>query len=162
MNRGCYDKIYYKLLPWRNFSCIQKVSSFKVLNETKPSDKVKLKIGWRKVAMFEIIKKSIFAGIGALIVTEEKVQDVIADFVQKGELTQKEGETLINELQKVLQDNKAKFTTMIDERVKSIMDDLNMVSKEDLAETEKNIKKEVSKLDKRLAKLEKQLKDQSA
>jgi polyhydroxyalkanoate synthesis regulator phasin len=112
--------------------------------------------------MFEIIKKSIFAGIGALMVTEEKVQEVIADFVQKGELTQKEGETLINELQKVLQDNKAKFTTMIDERVKCIMDDLNILTKEDLAETEKNIKKEVSKLDKRLAKLEKQLKDQTA
>jgi polyhydroxyalkanoate synthesis regulator phasin len=112
--------------------------------------------------MFEIIKKSIFAGIGALVVTEEKVQEVIADFVQKGELTQKEGETLINELQKVLQENKAKFTTMIDERVKSIMDDLNIPSKEDLAEMEKNIKKEVSKLDKRLARLEKQLKDQSA
>ena len=112
--------------------------------------------------MFEIIKKSIFAGIGALVVTEEKVQEVIADFVQKGELTQKEGETLVDELQKVLQENKAKFTTMIDERVKCIMDDLHLLTKEDLAEMEGSIKKEVSKLDKRLAKLEKQLKDQSA
>ena len=88
--------------------------------------------------MFEIIKKSIFAGIGALVVTEEKAQEVIADFVQKGELTQKEGETLINDLQKVLQDNKAKFNAMIDERIKCIMDDLNLLTKKDLAETEKN------------------------
>ena len=111
--------------------------------------------------MFELIKKSIFAGIGALVVTEEKIQEMVADFVQKGELTQKEGESLVDELQAVIQENKAKFTAMIDERVKCILDELNLPSKDDLVEMEKNRKKEFSKIEKRLAALEKQIKEQS-
>ena len=44
----------------------------------------------RGETMFEMIKKSILAGIGAFVVTEEKVQEVIDDFVQKGKLTQQD------------------------------------------------------------------------
>ncbi len=112
--------------------------------------------------MFEVIKKSILAGIGALAFTEEKIQEVIDDFVQKGKLTQKEGESLVDELQKVIHENKAKLTAMIDERIKAIMDELNLLTKDDLAEMEKKIKKDFTKVEKRLAKLEKQLKEQSA
>ena len=108
--------------------------------------------------MFDIIKKSILAGIGAIAITEEKVQDLIDEFVQKGELSQKEGETLGQELQKVINDNKAKLTATIDEQVKKLLDELNLVSKDDLTALEQALKKEFEKIDKRLAKLEKQIK----
>ena len=75
--------------------------------------------------MLDLIKKSFFAGIGALALTEEKVHEVIDEFVQKGELSQKEGETLLNDLQKVMDENKAKLTTMIDEQVKNLNDELH-------------------------------------
>jgi polyhydroxyalkanoate synthesis regulator phasin len=108
--------------------------------------------------MLEVIKKSILAGIGALALTEEKVQEVIDEFVQKGQITQKEGESLVNEIQKVIDDHKAKLTTMIDEHVKSLLDGLNLVTKNDLAEMEKNLRKDFAKVEKQLAKLEKQMK----
>jgi len=106
--------------------------------------------------MLELIKKSLFAGIGALAMTEEKVQELINEFVQKGELSQQEGESLVNEFQKIIDENKTKLTTMIDEHVKSLVDELNLVTKNDIAEMEKSLKKDFAKVEKRLAKLEKQ------
>ena len=108
--------------------------------------------------MLDLIKKSFFAGIGALALTEEKIHEVIDEFVQKGELSQKEGESLVNELQKVIDENKAKVTAMIDEHVKSLMEELNLVTKDDLAEMEQNLKKDFTKVEKRLAKVEKEMK----
>jgi polyhydroxyalkanoate synthesis regulator phasin len=109
--------------------------------------------------MLDIIKKSMLAGIGALALTEEKIQEMIDEFVQKGQLSHKEGESLVNELQKVIDENKTKLNTMIDEHIKSLMDELNMVTKDDLTEMEKSLKKDFAKMEKRLAKLEKQLKE---
>jgi polyhydroxyalkanoate synthesis regulator phasin len=108
--------------------------------------------------MLDLIKKSFFAGIGALALTEEKIHEVIDEFVQKGELSRKEGESLVNELQKVIDENKAKVTAMIDEHVKSLMEELNLVTKDDLTEMEQNLKKDFTKVEKRLAKVEKEMK----
>ena len=107
--------------------------------------------------MLDVIKKSIFAGIGALALTEEKVQEVIDEFVQKGQISQKEAESLVNEVQKVVDQHKTKLTTMIDEQVKRILDELHLVTKDDLVELEKSLKKDFAKVEKQLAKLEKQM-----
>jgi polyhydroxyalkanoate synthesis regulator phasin len=107
--------------------------------------------------MLDVIKKSIFAGIGALALTEEKVQEVIDEFVQKGQISQKEAESLVSEVQKVVDQHKTKLTTMIDEQVKRILDDLHLVTKDDLVELEKSLKKDFAKVEKQFAKLEKQM-----
>jgi polyhydroxyalkanoate synthesis regulator phasin len=108
--------------------------------------------------MFDIIKKSILAGVGAIVVTEEKIQDIVDDFVQKGKLTEEEGKSLIDELQKTLQENKTKLTATIDERIKCIMRDLNLITKDDLTEMEKSIKKDLATVKRRLTQIEKQMK----
>jgi polyhydroxyalkanoate synthesis regulator phasin len=108
--------------------------------------------------MFDIIKKSLYAGIGALALTEEKMQEVVDEFVDKGKLTQKEGETLVEELQDVIQENKTKLSKMIDERVKDLLDELDVAMKKDVADLEKQMQKDVTKLEKRVAALEKQVK----
>ena len=96
--------------------------------------------------MFDIIKKSILAGIGAIAATQEKAQDVIADFVEKGKITEQEGKTLLNDLQHAVQENQEKFSAKIDERVTCMMDRLNLATKDDLAA-----------VNERLARIEQQL-----
>ncbi len=109
--------------------------------------------------MLEVIKKSILAGIGAIALTEEKVKELIDEFVQKGELSQKEGESLVSELQKVIDEHKTKLTTTIDDHIKSFLKELNLVTKPDLTELEKSLKKDFAKLEKLLTKIEKQVKE---
>jgi polyhydroxyalkanoate synthesis regulator phasin len=109
--------------------------------------------------MFDLIKKSMLAGIGAVVITEEKIQELATDFVEKGKITQQEGKTLVDELQKVVQENKEKLSSTIDERVNCFMKELNLLTKDDLVELEKSMKKDLAKVERRLAKIEKQLKD---
>ena len=109
--------------------------------------------------MFDMIKKSVFAGIGALAMTEDKIQELIDEFVQKGEISEKEGESLVKDLQQALDEQRTKFSNMVNEQVKNVLHELDLVTKNDLTDLEKNLKKEFSKIDKRLGKMEKQMKE---
>ena len=109
--------------------------------------------------MFDMIKKSVFAGIGAIALTEDKVQELIDEFVQKGEISEKEGESLVKDLQKAIDEQRTKFSSMVNEQVKNVLHELDLVTKNDLADLEKGLKKEFSKIDKRLGRMEKQMKE---
>lgn len=50
--------------------------------------------------MFDLIKKAMFTGIGMAAMTKEKVEEVAADFIQKGNLSEVEGRKLIDEMMK--------------------------------------------------------------
>ena len=112
--------------------------------------------------MLDIIKKSVLAGIGAIAVTEEKVRELVAEFVQKGEISQKEGETLVSDLQHVLDENKAKLTALIEQQVRKLLNELHLATQHDLAETVKALKKDVAKIEQQVAQLEKQMKSSHA
>jgi polyhydroxyalkanoate synthesis regulator phasin len=87
--------------------------------------------------MIEIIKKVIFAGIGAFALTEEKAKEIINELVKQGEITTGDAEKLIKDI-------KQKFT----EAGKSTEDKFLTKLKEYLHITE---------LEKRIAKLEKEI-----
>ena len=106
--------------------------------------------------MFDLIKKSVLAGIGAIVVTEEKLQEAVDDFVQKGKLTQQEGQSLVTELQKVIRENKEKLSDTIDERVTCLMKELPVLTKDDLAEFQRSVKHDIQALEQRIQQLEKQ------
>ena len=91
--------------------------------------------------MFDIIKKSVLAGIGAVAVTQEKAQEVIADFVEKGKITEQEGKTLLDDMKHALQDNQDKLSATIDERITCVMNRLNLVTKDDLAAVSERLTK---------------------
>ena len=104
--------------------------------------------------MFDMLKKSILAGIGAIAVTEEKTRETIQEFVAKGKLTQQEGETLLGDVQKMIEDNKTKLTTLIDERLNCLMKDLHLVTRDDLTTLEKNINARLTTIQQQIATLQ--------
>ena len=99
--------------------------------------------------MFDLVKKSIFAGIGAFAATEEKIQELVSDFIEKGKITEQEGKTLFKDLQHAAQENREKISTMIDERITCMMGQLHLATKEDIAI-----------INERLARIEQQLSEQ--
>ncbi len=108
--------------------------------------------------MFDLIKKSILAGIGSVAAGEEKIRKLVDEVVQKGKITQQEGKTLVDELQKVVQENKDKLSSTIDERVHCLLKGLDLLTQKDLSETERRVKEELRRLEERLAALEKDVK----
>jgi len=109
--------------------------------------------------MFEIMKKSLFAGIGAVAMTEDKIQELIDDFVQKGEISEKEGDSLVKEFRDAVDEQRSKILQTIDERVQSVLHELHLVTRDDITDLEQHLKKDFAKIDRRLAKMEKQLKE---
>ena len=109
--------------------------------------------------MFDIMKKSLLAGIGAIAMTEDKIQELIDDFVQKGEISEKEGDSLVKEFRNAVDEQRAKISQTIDERVQCVLRDLHLVTKDDITDLEQHLKKDFSKIERRLAKMEKQLKE---
>lgn len=56
--------------------------------------------------MLELLKKTVFAGIGAAVVTKERVQTMLSELVEQGKLTQEEAERMA---EKIARDGKVEF-----------------------------------------------------
>jgi polyhydroxyalkanoate synthesis regulator phasin len=48
--------------------------------------------------MLEQLRKTVLAGLGAVLYTQEKVEAVIRDLIQKGQLTREQGAKFLEEL----------------------------------------------------------------
>jgi polyhydroxyalkanoate synthesis regulator phasin len=62
--------------------------------------------------MLDLLKKTVFAGIGAAITTKERVQSMLHELVEQGKLTQEEAERMAD---KIARDGKAEFERTKDE-----------------------------------------------
>ncbi len=100
--------------------------------------------------MLEIVEKTLLAGIGALSLTQKKAEEVIDDIKERLNLTEEEGKNLLDKLQDAAKKNQQKLEELAREEVKKACERVGVVTAE-----------EFSKLQKKVAQLEKQLKAQS-
>jgi polyhydroxyalkanoate synthesis regulator phasin len=100
--------------------------------------------------MLEIVEKTLLAGIGALSLTQKKAEEVIDDIKERLNLTEEEGKNLLSKLQDAAKKNQQKLEELACEEVKKACERVGVVTEE-----------EFSKLQKKVAQLEKQLKAQS-
>lgn len=100
--------------------------------------------------MFELIKKSLLASLGAAIVTKEKIQEATFSLVEQGKISAEEAEKLADDLVKSGQDEWDQVHAKISESVKKGMDNLNLSSKTEFQE----LKGRVENIEKRVAILE--------
>lgn len=84
--------------------------------------------------MIELVKKAIFTGIGILSLTKEKIEEVARDFIDKGKLSEQEGEKLVDELLKKSEESRQNLKKQIEEQVQALMEKMDLASKKDLAE----------------------------
>ena len=82
--------------------------------------------------ILENVRKFMLLGIGALSLTEERLQRAINAMVNKGELSSQEGRELVKELLERANKEKAAFNAKIKKEVKEIIDSLDLATKADL------------------------------
>ncbi|WMM24559.1 hypothetical protein RBU61_16750 [Tissierella sp. MB52-C2] len=88
--------------------------------------------------MEDMLKKIFLAGIGTLALTYEKSNEMVQNLVQKGKITVEQGKELNEELKRVI--NNKDNTKDNKEDLKEILKDLNLATKEDLANLELRIR----------------------
>lgn len=100
--------------------------------------------------MFEMIKKSLLASLGAAVVTKEKIQEATLSLVEQGKISSEEAEKLADDLVKSGQREWEEVQTKISEGVRKGMDNLDISSKTEFQQ----LKARVENLEKRVAMME--------
>ena len=76
--------------------------------------------------MFDLIKKAMFTGIGMAALTKEKIEEIAADFVQKGNLSENEGRKLVDELMKKSEESKEEIKKQLDALVYATIEKMQL------------------------------------
>ncbi|MEA3358729.1 MAG: polyhydroxyalkanoate synthesis regulator [Thermodesulfobacteriota bacterium] len=94
--------------------------------------------------MINLIKKTILTGAGLAAMTKDKVEELAKELTEKGEMSEKEGKELIDELLKKSEQARKDLEIKVESIVEKVLGKMNLAGKED-----------ISKLEKRLDRLEK-------
>jgi len=101
--------------------------------------------------MFDLIEKTLLAGIGALSLTQKKAEELAKEFQQQLNLSEEKGKELLAKVRKAAEENQTKLEELAKEEVKRACERMGLINRE-----------EFTKLQKKVAALEKKVKGLSA
>ncbi len=80
----------------------------------------------------EIARKVLLAGIGAVALAQDEVEDFINKLVERGEIAEKDGRKLMNEVMERRKKNTEKAEDEVSKRVEEILNRMNVPTKSDI------------------------------
>lgn len=110
----------------------------------------------------KVARTAVLAGMGTFVLGREELDSFVAKLVEKGELTEKESRKLVSDLleqpQVRVNEVEEKVESLLDARINSILDTMNLPGKKDIDALSRKISvlsKKVAELDEKLAAEEK-------
>lgn len=100
--------------------------------------------------MLEILKKSLLAGIGAVVLTKEKVQEATRTFVEEGKISTDEAEKLAEELVRSGERQWEEVNAKLSDKMKGFTENITFVRDKEF----NDLKTRVEMLEQRIAVLE--------
>jgi polyhydroxyalkanoate synthesis regulator phasin len=91
--------------------------------------------------MFELIKKTMLAGVGLAAVTKDKVEELARELTEKGEMSEKEGKELMDQLLKKSEQARKDLETKVEDTVRKVLGKMAVATKEDIDSLSERIKK---------------------
>jgi len=95
--------------------------------------------------MQEFIRKMMMFGVGLAAMTREKTEELVKELVKKGEMSEKEGKQLVNDLMEKSKKMTRDLETKTEEMVTATLKRLNIPTHKELDE----LRERVEKLEKR-------------
>ena len=89
--------------------------------------------------MKELLKNFVYAGIGAAFMTKDKIEELKADLVEKGKMSQEEGKQFVDDLLRKSEKAKDQLDLWINRRVEDRINQLNLATKDEIAELQRKI-----------------------
>ena len=123
-----------------------------VVKETKAAvkeikEKVEEKNGKERNALLEASRKVLLAGIGAIGLAQDEIEDFVNKLIERGEIAEKDGRKLVKEIR----DRRKKTTHDAEEKmnkqVEEILDRLNVPTKSDIEALSEKIAALTKKMD---------------
>ena len=89
--------------------------------------------------MKELLKKSMLAGLGLVVVSKDKIEESIRELIEKGNISEQEGKKLVQEMVGNAEKAKGDFEKMVDKYVDKALSRMDIVKKSDLQELQDSI-----------------------
>lgn len=89
--------------------------------------------------MKNTLKKSLALGLGIAASTKEQAEKIVKELVEKGELSKEESKELVNELVKKGEETQKEIDARVDRKLKKVIRELNLVTKDELEELKQRI-----------------------
>lgn len=90
--------------------------------------------------MKSLIQKGIYIGLGLAMMSKEQVEKIVEELVEKGEVPVTESKNLVSDIINKGEKQQQVLETKLREKIKEILVELNIASKDDLAQLEERIK----------------------
>ncbi|MDT8318600.1 MAG: hypothetical protein RQ824_11525 [bacterium] len=104
--------------------------------------------------MFDVIKKTLEVGLGAVTMTQEKLKEITDELVVKGNLTEKEGGDILKDLLKTADDSRKKLKETVEDQVHKVISELGLATVSDIKALDGRITALEKKQDKKRPKKE--------
>ena len=102
--------------------------------------------------MPDLIRKTLLAGVGLALKTWDEVEDLAKELVDKGKMTEKDGNTFVKDLQKRYEETQKMLEARVEKTVQDFLKKANVVTSDEL----KAVKKEVRELKKMISSVKEQ------
>ena len=87
----------------------------------------------------DLFKKAVLAGIGVASLTMEKVEELSKDLIDKGKLSEQEGEKFLQEMQKRAEESREALKQQTDRLVESAIGRMQLAKTSDLEKLQAEI-----------------------
>jgi polyhydroxyalkanoate synthesis regulator phasin len=82
--------------------------------------------------MIELIKKTLLTGVGVAALSKEKVEELAKDIVEKGKMTEQEGQKLVDQLLISSEEARQDLQKQIEAKVQAVLEKMNIAKKSEL------------------------------
>jgi poly(hydroxyalkanoate) granule-associated protein len=82
--------------------------------------------------MMELLRRLFLASIGAAVVAQEEIETLVNKLVERGEIAEKDGKTLIHEMMDKRRTKTADVTVEINKNVENVLARMNIPTKADV------------------------------
>jgi polyhydroxyalkanoate synthesis regulator phasin len=101
--------------------------------------------------MIDVIKKAVLTGIGIASLTKEKIEDLAKELIDKGKLSEQEGEKLVQEMLSRADESRQMMKNQTETLVQNTIDKMHLARIEDI----ELLKKEIESLRAEISSLQK-------
>jgi polyhydroxyalkanoate synthesis regulator phasin len=89
--------------------------------------------------MKELLKNIVYTGVGAAFLTRDKLEEVRADLVNKGNLTKDEGKEFVDELLKKSDSARDQLELWLNRQVEDRVKQLNLATADEVADLRRKV-----------------------
>ena len=97
--------------------------------------------------MLDFFKRGFLATVGVLSISREKIQEMVDQLVERGELTRDEGKQLVDKLIKRGQEERETMGNLVRQEVQKVVGELDIATRKDLQALNKKLDALLKKLD---------------